>query len=158
MRKTAKALGLAALLSAGTIVINPAPVLAAAYTPEAACAKQSGYGGWTHVNDNRRTLKNGSSVWGYVYLMWNHSHLTNCVTVIKTAYAGTPTYTQAILKLQGGGAYRDPGTLTAKKYKYFAAAIGYGKKQCVDFEGITTDTRRDYGIASAKRGRFANCG
>ncbi|WP_171074945.1 hypothetical protein, partial [Nonomuraea basaltis] len=139
---------------------SPAPALAAGYTPESACAKDSGRGGWTHVKDNRRTLKNGKSTWGHVWLMWNRRLQKNCVVVIKTAYAGTPTYTQAILYVgkKGGGAYRDPGTLTAKKYRFYAAAIGYGKGDCVDFEGHTTDTRRDFGIASARRNKFMNCG
>ncbi len=158
VRKPAKALALAAMLSAGTVLVHPAPALAAAYTPEAACAKESGRGGWTHVRDNKRAMKSGKSVFGYVYLMWNRSLQKNCVAAIKTSYAGTPTYTQAILHVQGGGAYRDPGKLTAKKYKHFAAAIGYGKGQCVDFEGYTTDTRVDYALAHARRGKFANCG
>ncbi|WP_336207313.1 hypothetical protein [Nonomuraea sp. LPB2021202275-12-8] len=158
MRKPAKALALAAMLSAGTVLIHPAPASAAAYSPEVVCAKESGRGGWTHVADNKRTMKNGKAVLGHVWLMWNRGLQKNCVAVIKTAFAGTPTFTQAILHTQGGGAYRDPGKLTAKKYKYYAAAIGYGKGQCVDFEGITTDTRVDYGIAQARRGKFKNCG
>ncbi|MGP3955889.1 hypothetical protein ACTWPT_07815 [Nonomuraea sp. 3N208] len=158
MRKSAKVLAAATLFVAGTVLAHPAPAMAAGYTPEAACAKESGRGGWTHVKDNKRALKNGGSTWGYVWLMWNRGLQKNCVTVIKTAYAGTATYTQAILHVTGGGAYRDPGTLTARKYRYYAAAIGYGKRECVDFEGHTTDTRRDFGIASARRGKFMNCG
>jgi len=157
MRKSAKVLAAGALFAAGTVLAHPAPAMAAAYTPEAACAKESGRGGWTHVTDNKRTLKNGGSTWGYVYLMWNRGLQKNCVTVIKTAYAGTATYTQAILYVKGRGAYRDPATLTKKKYRYFAAVIGDGKDRCVDFEGLTTDTRLDYGLAKARRGKFANC-
>ncbi|MDP4505710.1 hypothetical protein [Nonomuraea turcica] len=159
MRKSAKVLAAATLFAAGTVLAHPAPAMAAApYTPERACAKESGRGGWTHVKDNKRALKNGRSTWGYVYLMWNRGLQKNCVTVIKTTYAGTPTYTQAILHVEGGGAYRDPGTLTKRKYGHYAAAIGYGKGYCVDFEGHTTDTRKDFGIASARRGKFMNCG
>lgn len=96
VRKPAKALALAAMLSAGTVLVHPAPALAAAYTPEAACAKESGRGGWTHVRDNKRAMKDGKTVYGYVYLMWNRSLQKNCVAAIKTIFAGTPTYTQAI--------------------------------------------------------------
>ncbi|MFB4290968.1 hypothetical protein ACBI99_25205 [Nonomuraea sp. ATR24] len=156
MRK--KALALAAMLGAGTVLLHPAPAMAAAYTPEAACAEQSGRGGWTHVSDNRRAVKHRGSTWGHVYLMWNRASQQNCVAMIKTRYAGKSTYTQAILKVQGGGAYRDPGTLTARTYKYYAAAIGYGKGQCVDFEGRTTNGTRNYATAVGKRGRLANCG
>ncbi len=159
LRKHAKSLAVAALLGAGTILVHPAPAMAAGYTPESACAKESGRGGWTHVSDNRRTLKKGGETWGHVWLMWNRGLQKNCVVVIKTAYAGKPTYTQAILHVEGGGAYRDPGKLTAKRYRYYAAAIGYGKGQCVDFEGHTTDTRWvEYTTASARRGKFMNCG
>ncbi|MGW4795499.1 hypothetical protein ACWEPC_24095 [Nonomuraea sp. NPDC004297] len=153
-----KALALAAALAAGAVLIHPTAAFAGSYTPEAACAKESGYSGWRHVSDNRRAVKTGGSTWGYVYLMWNRGRQANCVAVIKSAFAGTPTFTQAILKVQGGAAYRDPGTLTAKKYKYYAAAIGYGKGKCVQYEGYIADTRNDYTLAKGKRNSWGNCG
>lgn len=158
MRKPVKALALAAMLSAGTVLIHPAPALAAAYSPATVCAKESGRGGWSHVKDNKRAVKNGKSVWGHVWLMWNGALRKNCVAVIKSAFVGTPTFTQAILHVKGGAAYRDPGKLTARKYKYYAAAIGYGKGKCVAFEGYISDTRADYGVAHGKRGKWGNCG
>lgn len=157
MRK--KTLALATMVVAGTVLIHPAPANAGTYSPETACSKESGRGGWVHVSDNKRAVKTSSGkTWGYVYLMWNRSLQKNCVAMIKTAYAGTATYTQAVLKFKDGAQYRDPGSLTAKKFKYYAAAIGYGKGKCAAFEGYTTDTRRDYTLASGKRTKYANCG
>ncbi|GAA0948770.1 hypothetical protein [Nonomuraea longicatena] len=153
-----KTLALAAALAAGVVVVSPVSASAASYSPEAACAKDSGRGGWTHVKDNKRPLKAGGSTWGHVYLMWNRGLQKNCVAVIKTAYAGTPTFTQAVLKFKDGAEYRDPGTLTAKKYKYYATAIGYGKGKCAKFEGYTTDTRVDFTLATGKRTAWGNCG
>jgi hypothetical protein len=153
-----KSLALAAALAVGVVVVSPVSASAASYSPEAACAKESERGGWTHVKDNKVALKSGSSTWGYVYLMWNRGLQKNCVAVIKTAYAGTPTFTQAVLKFEDGAEYRDPGTLTAKKYKYYATAIGYGKGKCVQFGGRTSDTRVDFALATGKRDRWDNCG
>ncbi|MEU6718863.1 hypothetical protein ABZ897_45985 [Nonomuraea sp. NPDC046802] len=153
-----KALALAAVLAAGAVFVHPTAAFAGTYTPEAACAKETGRSGWTHVRDNKRAVKTGGSTYGYVYLMWNRSLQKNCVAVIKTSYVGTPTFTQAVLKFEDGAAYRDPGQLTAKKYKYFAAAAGYGKGKCVKYEGYISDTRVDFALASGKRTTWGNCG
>ncbi|WP_043619592.1 hypothetical protein [Nonomuraea candida] len=155
MRK--KAVALATMAIAGTVLVHPTAAFAGAYSPETACSKESGSGGWTRSQDGHRAVKSGGSTWGHVYLMWNGRLKKNCVAVIKTAFAGTPTYTQAVLTVEGRGTYRDPSRLTSKKYKYFAAAVGNGNDRCVKYEGYTADTRLDYTLASAKRSYWGNC-
>src|ERR1700754_2637375 len=38
---------------------------------------------------------------GYVYLLYSNSTGKNCVVTLKTAYHGTPTWTEAALEIQG---------------------------------------------------------
>ncbi|GAA4965307.1 hypothetical protein HD597_005526 [Nonomuraea thailandensis] len=152
----AKTLILSTALVSATVLANPGPAQAAAYSPEAACTETVGYGGWTGLDS--RPVKIGSSTWGRVYLLWNGSRGTNCVATIKTSFVGVATYTQATLKIQGVGSYSDPPSLTARKYQYYAAVVRSAAGKCVDFAGRIADTRVDYSLASGARGSYGNCG
>ncbi|GAA4082626.1 hypothetical protein [Nonomuraea soli] len=151
----AKALILSTALVSAAVLANPGPAQAAAYTPEAACTETAGYGGWGRLDSRPVTL--GTSTWGRVFLLWNGSRGTNCVATIKTSFVGVATYTQATLAIEGVGIYRDPPTLTARKYKYYAAIVKAAAGKCVAFAGEIADTRLDYSTAYGSRG-WGNCG
>lgn len=154
MRKSIKALTAMALVGAGTLLAHPAPALAAAYSPEAACAEESGRSGWRHISDNKRAVKHGGTTYGHVYLMWHGGLKKNCVVTIKTAFSGTATYTTAKLWVKGRSkAYTDSG-----KYRYYAAVIASAGGKCVKYQGTTRDTRVDFREAKGGRSSWGNCG
>jgi hypothetical protein len=159
MRRSTKTILLAAALSIGGVVANPAYEVASAYSPEGVCG--SGFG---RVADGKRVVKTSSGdVFGYVYLLYNRRTGYNCVTTIKTSYVGTATFTSATLKTQTKRVRDEPVRTASKtderKYKYFAGPVKlYAKGRCVKYSGIIWDTRRDAAIATGGRSSWGNCG
>ncbi|MGW4641993.1 hypothetical protein ACWEN6_25990 [Sphaerisporangium sp. NPDC004334] len=159
MRRTTKTVLLAAALSIGGVVANPAYAVASARTPEGVCGA-----GFHRVADSKRVVKTREGdVFGYVYLLYNGKTGYNCVTTIKTVYVGTPTYTSATLTTQTKRIKDEPVRTNSKtdgrKYKYYAGPVKlYAKGFCVKYSGTIWDTRRDAAIATGGRNSWGNCG
>jgi hypothetical protein len=140
----------AAALSLAGLVALPATAHAtsAAYTPEKICGP-----GFKRVADGHRPMKlRDGAVLGHVYLMYNKRTGRNCVTAVKTAYAGVRTDTGAYLEVKGGGRSED-----RQKYKHYAET-GHidGSWKCVKYAGWTRDPK---GRVQASGGRdwWGNC-
>ncbi|WP_214414548.1 hypothetical protein [Sphaerisporangium fuscum] len=151
MHRSLKTVFLAAALSLGGVVANPAHAIAASYSPEGVCG--SGFSVVKH--DGKRAVKTPSgTVFGYIYLLYNARTGQNCVTTIKTQYVGTKTITSAQLEVQGGGKKSD-----IRSYKYYAGPVKlYGKGKCVKYYGTVADTRAQGEIAQGGRSSWGNCG
>ncbi|WP_248961398.1 hypothetical protein [Sphaerisporangium perillae] len=159
MRRTTKTILLAAALSIGGVIANPAYAVAAAHSPEGVCGS-----GFARVADSKRAVKTPSGqVFGYVYLMYNRRTGYNCVTTIKTSYVGTATMTSATLMTQTKRIKDEPARTNKKtdnrKYKYYAGPVKlYAKGFCVKYSGTIADTRPQGEIASGGRSAWGNCG
>ncbi|GGK84604.1 hypothetical protein Sme01_28980 [Sphaerisporangium melleum] len=159
MRGTTTKILLAAALSVGGVMANPAHAVASASSPEGVCGS-----GFHRVADSKRAVKtSGGDLFGYVYLLYNRKTGYNCVTTIKTSYVGTATYTSATLITQTRRIKDEPVQVAKKtdgrKYKYYAGPVKlYGKGVCVKYSGTIWDTRRDAAIATGGRNSWGNCG
>ncbi len=148
---------LAVALSVGGLMAGPAQASAASHTPEGVCGP-----GFGRVSDSSRPVKTSSGkVWGYVYLLYNRTTGYNCVTTIKTSFAGRATYTLAELTTQTKRRRDEPAT-TAKKvdaarFKYYAGPVKlYAKNLCVMYRGVVTSPSGER--AEGGRRQWGNCG
>jgi hypothetical protein len=132
------------------------PTVAAAnpYTPQEACQNETGRSGWSVVRDGHRTVTTPSGAkWGDVYLLYSGGY--NCVATIKSAFVGTPTWTEAWIKL-GNGQWIQ---LDADDYRYYAAGERYAAGVCVAYFGYIYNNRQGTGTpADGGRATPDNCG
>ncbi|GLW96545.1 hypothetical protein Misp02_06320 [Microtetraspora sp. NBRC 16547] len=106
-------------------LVTPA-LPASAATPESICG--SGY---------RIIDRMTSSPWGTYYLLYNNSNGHNCVVAIKDRGAGTATFTEARIQVQGSSTiYRD-----GNQYKIYAGPVRvYANNKCVQWGGRFSDS------------------
>ncbi|GGP85718.1 hypothetical protein [Streptosporangium pseudovulgare] len=150
MLKPTSRIIIAAALSAGAVMANPAYAVAASYTPEGVCGA-----GFARVNDGSRVVKTSTGrVYGRVYLLYNRRTGFNCVTTIKSSFTGSATRTVAQLQVKGGGTKGESGA-----YKYYAGPVKlYGKGHCVKYWGAIRPNGHDPRVASGGRTSWGNCG
>jgi hypothetical protein len=132
---------------------SPAQAATNPYTPQEACHNDFG-GSWSTTTDGHRSLLTSSgSKWGDVYLMYNSATGYNCVTTIKSAYVGTPSFIQALIWVQGdtGWTYRD-GNLS-----YYQSVQKSAVDKCVMYWGYIQGPN-DYTTAYGGRNWWGNCG
>ncbi|MGV9598793.1 hypothetical protein ACWDR1_19205 [Streptosporangium sandarakinum] len=152
MLKPTSRIIIAAALSAGALMANPAYAVAASYTPEDVCG--TGFG---RVNDGSRVVKTSTGkVYGRVYLLYNRSTGFNCVTTIKSSFIGSATYVMTRLEVQTKRIKNGPMRTVEKhsegKYKYYAGPVKlYGKDQCVKYWGIIKSGGRAPQIPTGSR-------
>jgi hypothetical protein len=126
-------IGVAVALATGVVPAasaTPSTHQAAAnpYTPEGVCGS-----GYRRVSPNATlTLKNGSQVWGYTYLLYSSTTRKNCVVTIKQFEVGVETYTVAHLQVQGSNMLGDAGYYSYYAGPYYAYAPG----KCVRIHGV----------------------
>jgi uncharacterized membrane protein len=133
----------------------PAPADHNPYTPKEICGPRfyvvkdkGGIGG----KAKRPVKYSDSSIWGYVYLMYNDTTGKNCVATRKIDYVGKETYMFAGLQVKGSGWKQENGP-----FGYFAGPVkkkAAGK--CVRYHGSIEDTRGNR--ASGGRYTWGNCG
>lgn len=158
MRKSAQRLGIltASVAAMAAVSIPSAQAATNPYTPESACHHDFG-GSWSRTTDGHRTILGGPTTprqtWGDVYLMWNGATKKNCVVALKSAFVGTPSYTDASLNIQGSDDWKyDNGY-----YKYYAAYQATAGGKCVAYEGsMRNPTDTQYGAGG--REQLGNCG
>jgi hypothetical protein len=156
MRGPTKTILLAAALSIGGIIINPAHAAASALTPERVCGS-----GFARVAHSKQAAKTPSGdVFGYVYLLYNRRTGYNCVTTIKTSNVGIATFTSATITTQTRGAHsRTGGKNEGRQVKHYLGPLKtYGKGRCVKYSGTIWDDGRDAVVATARWKSWGNCG
>lgn len=159
MLKSTKRIIIAATLSAGAVMANPAYAVAAAYTPEGVCGA-----GFARVSDSSRPVKTSSGrVYGHVYLLYNRTTGYNCVTTIKTSFVGTGTYVSARLETQTRRIKDEPVRTAVKQddksYRYYAGPVKlYAKGYCVKYWGVIKPNGHDPQAATGGRNAWGNCG
>ncbi|MBB5135162.1 hypothetical protein HNP84_004898 [Thermocatellispora tengchongensis] len=149
MRIATKGVAVAVAL-AGGLALTPAGAVSAAvgYTPEGICGA-----GFSRVSDGSRAVKAGRDVYGRIYLLYNRRTGYNCVTLIKSAFTRTKTWTSATLSVQGGRTETDEG-----QFKYYAGPVRLpARDACVKYWGATRDTRLDFTEATGGRRTWGNC-
>ncbi|MER5321853.1 hypothetical protein [Streptosporangium roseum] len=151
MLKSTKRIIIAATLSAGAVMANPAHAVAAAYTPESVCGA-----GFARVSDGSRPVKTSSGrVYGRVYLLYNRTTGYNCVTTIKSSFVGTGTYVSAWLETKTPRR----SAKDAKSYRYYAGPVKlYAKDSCVTYWGVIKPNGHDPQAATGGRNTWGNCG
>ena len=121
----------ATILAALTFSIIVAPSAQAAtnpYTPEQVCGS-----GYQRVSPNATlTLKNGSQVWGYTYLLYSSATRKNCVVTIKAFEIGVETYTLAGIQIRGQNVTDDHGYYAYYAGPKYVSAPG----ECVRIRGV----------------------
>ncbi|SDK40478.1 hypothetical protein SAMN05421874_107216 [Nonomuraea maritima] len=138
----------AAAALAGSVLVAVPAHASTAYTPEGVCGA-----GFARVADGAKPVKDGKDTYGYVYLMYNRRTGYNCVVTIKTSYYRTPTYTTAMLRVQGSKPVTDAG-----KFKYYAGPVKLkAAGKCVAYWGTIRNTRIDFAEAKGGRATFGNC-
>lgn len=120
-----KTIGLFTAVLALSLAFVPAPGAQAAsnpYTPAGVCNSEAPGGGY-YVQ--RSHDLNGARV----YQLYNGTY--NCVVTVKTASVGTPTLTNACIKVTGSGWNCNEG-----QFKHYAGAVWYnGQGKCVKYFG-----------------------
>ncbi len=137
MRNLARRLSTSVLAMAVAVAAFGSPAYAAnPYTPASACNDEFG-GSWTQVSDGHRSIiaDDGADL-GDVYLMYNSTTGYNCVTMLKTKYAGTGSSIKASIKVDEEGTARDWHSDNGF-YKYYAAVQRYGKGMCIQYWAST---------------------
>ncbi|MEU4511410.1 spore-associated protein A [Nonomuraea wenchangensis] len=120
-----RVLARAAVVTAfGAALVAPA-LPAAAATPEGICG--SGYRVIDQMTD---------SPWGTYYLLYNGGNGYNCVVAIKSRGAGTKTFTEARIQVQGSSTiHRDSG-----QFESYAGPVRvYANNKCVQWGGRFSD-------------------
>ncbi|MFF0868885.1 spore-associated protein A [Nonomuraea sp. NPDC003560] len=97
-------------------------------------------------------MHNYTKVWGTVYLTYNSSTGKNCVTVVKSNYVGTSTWTNVTLTVQGGSSY---GVSETVKY-YGGPVYASAKGACVKYSAVIEAPSGARAIGG--RSTWGNCG
>ncbi|MGP4102852.1 hypothetical protein [Nonomuraea sp. KM90] len=156
MRKSTTTILLAAALSVGGVMVNPAYAAASAVTPERVCGS-----GFARVTHSKQAVKTPAKrVLGYVYLLYNRRTGYNCVTTIKTSNVGIPTFTMATITTQTRGANsRASGENEGRSVKHYLGPVKtYGKGRCVKYMGTIRDDGRDAAVGKSRWKSWGNCG
>ncbi|MFI6451964.1 hypothetical protein ACIBF6_10445 [Streptosporangium amethystogenes] len=156
MLGSTKTILLAAALSIGGIIVNPAPADASAVSPERVCGS-----GFARVAHSKQAVKTPSgAVFGHVYLLYNRRTGYNCATTIKTSNVGVATFASATITTQTRGAHsRTGGTNEGRQVKYYLGPVKtYGKGRCVKYSGTIWDDGRNAAVATARWKSWGHCG
>ncbi|MFB9200283.1 spore-associated protein A [Nonomuraea spiralis] len=97
-------------------------------------------------------MHNYTKSWGTVYLAYNSSTGKNCVTVVKSNYVGTATWTNVTLTVQGGSSY---GVSETVKY-YGGPVYASARGACVKYSAIIEAPSGARAIGG--RSTWGNCG
>ncbi|WP_327085523.1 hypothetical protein OIE66_24580 [Nonomuraea sp. NBC_01738] len=139
LRKTLAASALTLLATASLTAI-----------PTAANADVYCGAGYNIVHQSK--VYNYTKVWGTVYLTYNNSTGKNCVTVVKSNYVGTPTWTNVSLTVQGGSGYGLSETVKYYGGPVYASAQGSCVKYSASIEAPSGAR------AVGGRSTWGNCG
>ncbi|MFF3442402.1 hypothetical protein [Streptosporangium sp. NPDC002721] len=166
MRGSTKTILLAAALSIGGIVVNPAPAVASvagpahtvapAVSPERVCGP-----GFARVARSKQAVRTPSGdVLGHVYLLYDRRTGYNCVTTIKTSNVGVATFASATVTTQRMGASSSgPGRNEGRQVKSHIGPLKvYGKGRCVRYSGTIWDDGRGAAVAKARWKSWGRCG
>ncbi|MGJ6962100.1 hypothetical protein ACSDR0_09330 [Streptosporangium sp. G11] len=156
MRGPTKTILLAAALSIGGIIVNPAHAAASAPGPERVCGS-----GFARVAHSKQAAKTPSGkVLGHVYLLYNRRTGYNCVITIKTSNVGVATFVSATITTQKRGAYSTGGGKNeGRQVKHYLGPLKvYGKGRCVKYSGTIWDDGRGAAVATARWKSWGDCG
>ncbi|GGP13149.1 hypothetical protein LDL08_32860 [Nonomuraea glycinis] len=156
MRGPTTTILLAAALSIGGVMANPAYAAASAVTPERVCGP-----GFARVAHSKQAVKTpGKRVLGYVYLLYNRRTGYNCVTTFKTSDVGVSTFVMATITVQTRGTRpRVSGENEGRRVKHYLGPVKtYGKGRCVKYMGTIEDGGRGLTDAKSRWKSWGNCG
>ncbi|WP_327106858.1 hypothetical protein [Nonomuraea glycinis] len=156
MRGPTTTILLAAALSIGGVMANPAYATASAVTPERVCGP-----GFARVAHSKQAVKTPRKrVLGYVYLLYNRRTGDNCVTTFKTSNVGVPTFVMATITVQTRGTRpRVSGENEGRPVKHYLGPVKtYGKGRCVKYMGTIDDAGRGAASGKSRWKSWGNCG